>query len=213
MLSKKKCLKNWKLYVIADTRAIGRRSINRMVKRAILGGASVIQLRDKETPDTKLVKIAKTLLKITRANRVPLIINDRVQVAKRSKADGVHLGQEDASFKEARRLLGKSAIIGRSTHNQAQAVLAVKEGFDYIGVGPVFKTPTKPNYGPVGLKLVRFASKNIKIPFVAIGGIDERNIDKVVKAGAQSVAVVRAVMASLDPKKAAGKLIKKMGGG
>ena len=106
--------------------------------------------------------------------------------------------------------MGETAIIGRATHSPEQALLAVKEGFDYIGVGPVFKTPTKPSYRPVGLELVRFAAANISIPFVAIGGIDESNIHEVAKSGAHTFAVVRAVMAAKNPKKAVEGLLKKI---
>ncbi len=210
MPSKKKSLKNWRLYVITDPQAIGRRSIVDVVKKVIEGGASVVQLRDKSASDAELVETAKRLLKLTRPKRIPLIINDRLRVAKLSGADGVHLGQEDTSLKEARAVLGMDALIGRSTHSKLQACEAEREGFDYIGIGPVFKTPTKPAYRPVGLKLVRFASKNIQIPFVAIGGIGGDNIGKVAKAGAKTVAVVRAIMADPDPKKATRDLLKKM---
>ena len=207
---RKKSLKNWQLYVITDPQVAGRRSILDVVKEIIEGGASVVQLRDKRASDAALVKTAKRLLKLTRPKRVPLIINDRIRVAKLSGADGVHLGQKDAALKEARAVLGKNVIIGRSTHSEAQAVEAEKQGFDYIGVGPVFKTPTKPSYRPVGLKLVRFAAKNIRIPFVAIGCINGENISKVTKAGARTVAVVRAVMASPNPKEATMGLLKKI---
>ena len=210
---KKKSLKNWQLYVITDPLAIGRRSILDVVKETVEGGASVVQLRDKRASDEELVETAKRLLKLTRPNRIPLIINDRIRVAKLSGADGVHLGQTDATLKEARAVLGKSALIGRSTHSEAQAMEAEKEGFDYIGVGPVFKTPTKPSYPPVGLKLVRFAAKNIRIPFVAIGGVGGENIGQVTRAGARTVAVVRAVMASPSPKKATMGLLKKIRSG
>ena len=126
--------------------------------------------------------------------------------AKASGADGVHLGQDDASYAEARAELGPAALIGRSTHSPEQALAAEKEGFDYIGVGPVFGTPTKPDYVPVGLDLVRFAAKNVKVPFVAIGGIDASNVFQVRQAGARAVAVVRAVMASQDPERTAREL-------
>ena len=172
------------------------------------GGADVIQLRDKKASDLELLATARALLEITKPKGVPLIINDRVQVARDSGADGVHLGQEDGSLEEARRVLGDQAIIGRSTHSQAQALAAAAEGFDYIGVGPVFSTPTKPTTVPVGLDLVRFAAKNIRIPFVAIGGIDAGNVKEVRRAGAKAVAVVRAVMADENPKQAAKTLVE-----
>ena len=207
---KKKSLKNWRLYVITDPQAIGRRSILDVVKEAVEGGASVIQLRDKKASDARLVKTAKSLLKLTRPKGIPLIINDRIRVAKLSGADGVHLGQEDESLEKARAILGDRAIVGRSTHSEAQAIEAQEEGFDYIGIGPVFKTPTKPAYMPVGLKLVRFVAKDLRVPFVAIGGIDGTNIGKVRKAGARTVAVVRAVMADPNPRRAVKNLLKKM---
>lgn len=178
-----------------------------MVIAAIKGGASVIQLRDKLASDAELTRTAQALLTITRAAGVPLIINDRPDVAKKALADGVHLGQEDGTLLEARRLMGEGAIIGRSTHTPQQALAAEREGFDYIGVGPVFSTPTKPTYAPAGLELVRFAAANVSIPFVAIGGIDAGNAQKVRAAGAKTIAVVRAVMAAEDPQSAAAELI------
>ena len=209
MPSKKKRCQNWKLYVITD-RARAKGSLAEVVREAILGGASVVQLRDKSATDEALIRQARKLLPLTRSAGIPLIINDRIEVAKKSGADGVHLGQEDASLKEARATLGKKAIIGRSTHSPEEALQAQADGFDYIGVGPVFATPTKPGYRTVGLGLVRFAAENIRTPFVAIGGIDEKNVSRVKKAGAKTVAVVRAVMASPHPKKLAQAIRKIM---
>lgn len=209
MRSKKKLIQNWKLYVIiAPSAKRSARPLTWIVEQAILGGAAVIQLRDKEATDHEMTRLAEELLTITRRYKVPLIINDRIHVARRSGADGVHLGQEDASLEEGRSLLGAAAIIGRSTHSPEQALEAQEQGFDYLGIGPVFQTPTKPGYQPVGLELVRFAAKNIRIPFVAIGGIDESNVKRVREAGAKTVAVVRAVMGAPDPKRAAQELIK-----
>ena len=118
------------------------------------------------------------------------------------------MGQEDPGLEEARSVLGEEMIIGRSTHSREQALLAQQQGFDYIGVGPVFRTPTKPSYEPVGLDLVRFAAKNIQVPFVAIGGIDESNAGQVREAGAKTIAVVRAVMASENPRESAERLLR-----
>jgi thiamine-phosphate pyrophosphorylase len=203
MTSRKKPCHLWRLYVIADAEAAGTRPIEEVVSQAIEGGADVIQLRHKKAADEELLSLAQRLKPITQRAGVPLIVNDRVEVARRAKADGVHLGQGDGPLSEARLILGETCLIGRSTHSPAQALKAVREGFDYLGVGPVFKTPTKPTYAPVGLELVRFAAKNIPIPFVAIGGIDETNVEEVRSAGAKAVAVVRAVMGSKNPKEAA----------
>ena len=178
------------------------------MRAAVQGGADAVQLRDKQAGDEELLGLARELLKVTKPKGIPLIINDRVNVARLAGADGVHLGQEDGSLSAARAALGQEAIVGRSTHSPEQALAAQAEGFDYIGVGPVFETPTKPTYAPVGLELVRFAAQNIRIPFVAIGGIDEKNIREVCRAGACAVAVVRAVTRRRDPEEAARQLKK-----
>jgi thiamine-phosphate pyrophosphorylase len=148
---------------------------------------------------------------VTRAYGVPLILNDRPYAVKASGADGLHLGQDDGSLAWARSIVGQERIVGRSTHSPEQALEAEKEGFDYIGVGPVFATPTKPSYEPVGLEFVKFAAQRIHTPFVAIGGIDLGNIEQVLKAGAHTVAVVRALMGSADPETAAKAFTGKMG--
>ncbi len=192
--------------MITDRRAARGRDLAALVAEAIRGGADVVQLRDKEAPDASLAAEARRLLDVTRPAGVPLIVNDRIAVALAAGADGVHLGQSDASLAEARTALGPRAIIGRSTHTPEQAVLAEREGFDYIGVGPVFGTPTKPDYDPVGLELVRFAATSLDVPFVAIGGIDETNVDSVRSAGARAVAVVRALMGAEDPRVSAARL-------
>lgn len=196
--------------MITDPAAGRGDALARAAAAAIRGGADVIQLRDKAASDEELERAARALLAVTRAAGVPLVVNDRIEVARRSGADGLHLGQDDAPFSEARRILGERAIVGRSTHSPEQALAAVAEGFDYIGVGPVFSTPTKPSYIPGGLDLVRFAAQNVPIPFVAIGGIDASNVGRVTEAGARCVAVVRAVMASPDPQTTARELSDRM---
>ena len=205
---KKKPSRDWKLYVITPGLSAG---LETAVRDAVRGGADVIQLRDKKAPDEAVAEMARKLLAITRPAGVPLIINDRPRVAAMADADGVHLGQDDGLLTEARRIVGEGAIIGRSTHSAEQAKAAEAEGFDYIGVGPVFATPTKPGYPPVGLELVRYAASSIGIPFVAIGGIDASNARTVRNAGARTIAVVRAVLGSPDPRGAASKLLKEMG--
>ncbi len=184
----------------------GDRSQKERVREAILGGADVIQLRDKNASDQELLRQAKELLVVTRTLDVPLIINDRAEVAAESGADGVHLGQEDGSLAKAKEILGETKLFGRSTHTPEQGLSAEKEAFDYIGVGPVFGTPTKPGCIPVGLDYVQYAANSLQIPFVAIGGIDEKNISQVLRAGAERIAVVRAVLGQADPKQAAKKL-------
>ncbi len=176
-----------------------------------MGGADVIQLRDKSVSQDELIAQAQQMVRLTRDAGVPLIINDWVQVALKSGADGVHLGQDDGSLSDVVSVLGSDAIFGRSTHSLDQALAAEEEGFDYIGVGPVFATPTKPGRPQVGLKLVTEVSDYIKIPFTAIGGIDESNVDSVCGAGARCVAVVRCLMDAADPRSTAQRLKQKIG--
>lgn len=207
---KKNSCQSWKLLVITDPTLPGGRDLVETVRLAVKGGASAVQLRDKSASDEELKRLASALLKITRPSGVPLIINDRAEVAAAVGADGLHLGQNDGDLLAARRLLGESSIIGRSTHSRAQALTGVEEGADYIGIGPVFRTPTKSQAQPVGLDLVSFAAQNIKLPFVAIGGIDEHNAEAVRRAGARCIAVVRAVIRASDPKKMTQNLLRIM---
>lgn len=207
---KKESCRNWKLYVITDSYALKGRGLREAVLEAIEGGADVIQFRNKTSSDCEMTRLARSLLEVTRPKNVPLIINDRLQVAKDAQADGLHLGQNDGSLALARLALGSDAILGRSTHSPEQAMSAENEGADYIGIGPVFRTPTKALVEPVGLELVSFAAKKISIPFVAIGGIDAKNASLVRQAGARTIAVVRAVMDSPDPQCAARTLKKIM---
>lgn len=194
--------------MITDFGVLKRDSLVEVARAALRGGADVIQLRDKTGSDEALIEIGKKLRRVTEEAGASLIVNDRVGVAKAIDADGLHLGQEDGALVEAKKILGEERVYGRSTHSKAQAAAAVKEGFNYIGVGPVFATPTKPGTAPIGLELVRFAAKNISIPFVAIGGINESTVREVVSAGARRVAVVRAVMAADDPQRAANRLLE-----
>ncbi|HTL71013.1 MAG TPA: thiamine phosphate synthase [Candidatus Eisenbacteria bacterium] len=208
MSSKRERCRSWKLYVIADAAAAAGRPLEDVVRAAVRGGADVIQYRDKAGRDLDMTETAKRLLAITRPAGVPLIVNDRVAVARAAAADGVHLGQDDGPIADARAALGEGAIVGRSTHSPEQASAADREGADYIGVGPVFGTPTKPDYVPVGLDLVRFAAGHVTVPFVAIGGIDASNAATVRRAGARTVAVVRAVSAAADPESATRNLLE-----
>ena len=197
---------DWQLYVILDRAAAHGCDLADIAQAAIAGGADVLQLRDKTADAASLIHQARALLGITRRSHVPLIINDHPEVALAVDAGGVHLGQDDLSIAAARRLLGPKKLIGRSTHSLAQALEAERQGADYLGVGPVFATPTKPAYAPVGLPLVTQAAARLQTPWVAIGGIDASNAGRVVQAGARCLAVVRAVMAADDPRVAAHQL-------
>ena len=184
-----------KIYPITDTRLSGL-SHAEQVERLLGGGATLIQLRDKVSARRKFYHDAADALRIAHNHHARLIVNDRVDVALAIRADGVHLGQSDIPVEAARRLLGKNAIIGFSTHNVAQAKLATRLPIDYLAFGPVFQTSTKENPDPVaGLTALRNVRSIIgSLPLVAIGGITVANGEAVFNAGADSVAVISALL-------------------
>lgn len=175
------------------------------VALALKSGVDVIQLREKSRPASEIVALGKKIRALTSEFGAIFIVNDRVDVAKIVQADGVHLGQEDIVPAMARVILGEKAIIGVSTHCPEHALKAMEEGADYIGVGPVFKTPTKPNKTPVGLEYVKWARLNCDIPFFAIGAINLENLCEVTQAGATRVAVIREIMYAKNIKETATK--------
>lgn len=186
-----------------------------VVRDACRGGADIVQLRDKTLSGRDLLSLSRRLKEICRAHGALFIVNDRLDVALASGADGVHLGQDDLPVPEARRIAQKyfdgdagHFLIGCSTHSLEQARKAQDEGADYLGCGPVFATPTKPSYGAVGLDLVRSYRAEIQTPFVAIGGINEENIQQVFDAGARCAAVVRAAFGRSDSVEAAVRSLK-----
>jgi thiamine-phosphate pyrophosphorylase len=179
---------------------------------AVDGGADIVQLRNKTAPAAALVPAVGRLIAYCRPRGVTVIVNDYVDVAVSAGADGVHLGQDDMGIAEARQRWQPGRLVGRSTHSIDQALSAVADGADYLGVGPVFATPTKPGRPAVGTELVAAVSAaGLEIPWFAIGGIDTSNIDAVLGAGARRVAVVRAVCAAADPAAAAAELRARLG--
>jgi thiamine-phosphate pyrophosphorylase len=187
-------MREFRLYAITDRLCSRSKDLEEIADSLARGGADIIQLREKLLSTKELIRVGLKVRKITRRYGALLIVNDRVDVAYAIDADGIHLGQDDLSLKFARMIFNKKKIIGLSTHSLTQAISAQRLNADYIGVGPVFVTPTKPEYRPVGLKLVNKVNKAVKVPFVAIGGINEENLEYVIKAGASRVAVVRALM-------------------
>jgi thiamine-phosphate pyrophosphorylase len=188
------------------TDALCRASLVGTVKEAILGGAQMIQLREKDMDDRTFLARARDLRKLTRDGGVLLIINDRPDIARLCEADGVHLGQDDLPIHEARRILGHDALIGVSTHNLEQVRRAVLEGASYLGVGPTFPSQTKKFDALAGLEFVKNAVAETSLPAFAIGGINLDNISQVIAAGAKRVAVSNAVCVAADPRAAAAKL-------
>jgi thiamine-phosphate pyrophosphorylase len=198
MGSKKELLKESRLYLIIDKNLSGQKSIPEIVNRIKDSGVGIIQLRDKNSLKENILKDAFLVHKLLFNSRILFIINDYLDVAKIVDCDGVHLGQEDISIEVARRVLGKDKIIGISCHSLRQALEAQDKGADYLGIGPIFRTSTKPEYKPLGPALIRKIQARIKIPFFAIGGINQKNITGVFFSGSKRVAICRAILGRKD---------------
>lgn len=178
------------------------------IASALEGGVDILQLREKNMSAKNILELGKKVKLLCEQYDVLFIVNDRIDIAALLEADGVHLGQDDLDVKSARNILGENCIVGVSTHAPEQALKAVEDGADYIGVGPVFATPTKENRIPVGLEYVKWAAENIDIPAFAIGGIDLENCEEVFDAGLNRIAVVRAIINAKSPQKAAEKFLR-----
>jgi thiamine-phosphate pyrophosphorylase len=184
-----------RLYLVCDRRPEG------FLHSVLRGGADVVQLRMKDASDERVLDVARVFAPICAAHGALFILNDRPELVAASGADGVHLGQDDTSVAAAREIVGGDRLIGLSTHTPEQIDRAA--GADYIGVGPVHATPTKPGRPAVGLELVRYAAAHATVPFFAIGGIEPANARAVGAAGASRVAVVRALTQAADPERTA----------
>jgi thiamine-phosphate pyrophosphorylase len=191
------------LYLICACRP-GGHALEDVLRPALAGGVDVVQLRDKHVSDERLLAAAAVARPLCDEAGALLILNDRPDLVLAANADGCHVGQDDIGLGEARALAGPDALVGRSTHSRQD--IAGATGADYIGVGPVHATPTKPGRPAVGLDLVRYAAEHAPMPFFAIGGIDDHNVGAVVGAGARRIAVVRAIAHAPDPGGAAATL-------
>jgi thiamine-phosphate pyrophosphorylase len=187
------------LYVILDRAAAAGRDLVEILDAVIAGGARMVQLREKTWPSGQLLPLAERLRERCRRAGVTFVMNDRVDLAVVLEADGVHLGQDDLPPRRARPLLRPGMILGVSTHDVEQARRAQAEGADYVAVGAMFPTVTKPDFELVGPALVRAVRPEIRVPLVGIGGITPRNAGEVIRAGADGVAVISAVCAAPDP--------------
>jgi thiamine-phosphate pyrophosphorylase len=177
-----------------------------MLEAALSGGVDIVQLRLKEAADEEIVAAGRTFRKGCDRHGALFVLNDRPDLVERCGADGVHVGQEDLSPAQARAFVGPRRIVGLSTHSEEQLAAATGGPVDYVAVGPVFETPTKPGRPAVGLELVRLAAERVSIPWFAIGGIELGNAADVVAAGAERIAVVRAIRDADDPAAAARSL-------
>jgi thiamine-phosphate pyrophosphorylase len=192
-----------RLYLICDSRPGGDEP-EEVLRPALQAGVDIVQLRDKAADDREIVEAGRVFRRLCDAYDALFIVNDDPELAIACAADGVHLGQEDADPSQVRKVIGTDSLIGLSTHSRKQVEAA--RGVDYIAVGPVYETPTKPEYDPVGLGLVRWAADHAPLPFFAIGGIDSTNVSDVMGAGATRIAVVRAIRDAAEPGEAAREL-------
>ena len=191
-------LREARLYLVAD-----RDGLAHALDGALAGGTDVVQLRDKHASDDELLAAAASARERCHAAGALFMLNDRPDLAAACGADGVHVGQDDASVAGARAAVGADAIVGLSTHSIEQARDGAASGADYIAVGPVHATPTKEGRPAIGLAPVRYAAEHVSLPWFAIGGIDRDTIGEVAEAGARRVVVVRAIAAADDPEDAA----------
>jgi thiamine-phosphate pyrophosphorylase len=188
-----------RLYLVCGARP-GGRALAEVLEPALAGGVDVFQLREKDAGEADLRAAAQVARELCAAAGALFILNDRPDLVARAGADGAHVGQDDMTVQRARELAGPHALIGRSTHTPAQVDDAVAAGADYLGVGPVHATPTKPGRPAVGLDLVEYAARAATRPWFAIGGIDAETIGAVTAAGAGRAAVVRAITDASDPR-------------
>jgi thiamine-phosphate pyrophosphorylase len=187
------------LYVVLDRGAAGGRDLVPLLDAVLAGGCRLVQLRDKTMPLNDLYATARELQRRCRDAGCLFIVNDRVDLALALGADGVHVGQDDLPAREARRLLRPGMILGVSTHDENQARRARDDGADYVAVGSMFPTGTKPGFRLVGPDLIRRVRPEIRVPLVAIGGITGDNVAEVIRAGADAVAVISAIGSARDP--------------
>ena len=199
-----------RLYAITDRHWLDGDTLEHQVELAIKGGATIIQFREKSAPDTEREALALKVQDVCRRYNVPFIINDDVELTKKINADGVHVGQEDRNILKARAILGKNKIIGVSSHNVQEAVLAQKQGADYLGCGAVFATSSKDNVSCLPLKTLKEICACVQIPVVAIGGINLDNIELLRDTGIAGAAVISAIFGAENIEQAARDLRAKL---
>ena len=195
-----------RLYAITDRHWLNGRSLKEVVKESLDGGVTFLQLRDKNSDDETFLQEATELQELCRDYKVPLIINDNVEIALKMNADGVHVGQSDIKGRDIRAMIGPDKILGISAGTVEEAQAAEKAGADYIGVGAVFGTSTKKNARNLSLEKLQEISSSVSIPVVAIGGINASNLMELAGSGVDGVAVVSAIFAAKDPGQATREL-------
>ena len=198
--------KDMVLYAVTDRHWLNGESLYSQVEKALKGGATFIQLREKNLAEEEFLAEAKEIARLCKSYHVPFVINDNVEIAKKVDADGVHVGQSDMEAGDVRAKLGPDKIIGVSTQTVEQAILAEKHGADYLGVGAVFPTTSKDDAAEVSYDTLKAICEAVSIPVVAIGGITQGNVVKLAGSGIDGVAVISAIYAQKDIKKATADL-------
>lgn len=205
-----KCDKNdLLLYAVTDRHWLKGQTLYAQVEEAIAGGATFVQLREKQMDEADVLQEAKEIQALCRAHHIPFVINDHVEIAKAIEADGVHVGQSDMEALDVRRLLGEEAIIGVSAETVEQALLAQAHGADYLGVGAVFPTGSKDDAADVSMETLRAICEAVDIPVIAIGGISEDNVGQLAGSGICGIAVISAIFAQENIRDAAARLKQK----
>ena len=189
-----RALSECRLYGIIDLGYVAESDVTHIAEQMIEGGVDMIQLRGKGKSLDELAAYALRLHETTARSSTPLVVNDHAEIASQLPVEGVHVGQDDDSVEVARRKAGRAVLIGKSTHSIGQALAAECEGADYIGFGPIFATPTKPDYPPIGLTDIRRVHAEISTPIFCIGGINIDNLQSVIEAGAKRVVMVSALL-------------------
>jgi thiamine-phosphate pyrophosphorylase len=202
MISRKKRLQSFRLYAVTDIKQYDEEYIKK-IEAALRGGVDIVQLRSKHLHDREFFALGVKIRELAARYAKLFFVNDRPDICRALNADGVHIGQDDLPVSVVRKMLPRGCLIGKSTHSVEQARRTMREDVDYIGFGPLFGTPTKPDYAPIGLDDIPHVMKNATMPVVCIGGIDHSNIDDVIAAGAERVAVVRAIFDQTDVEQAA----------
>ncbi|EKS4343648.1 thiamine phosphate synthase [Clostridium sporogenes] len=199
---------NYELYLITDRRFLKGRELKKVVEDAILGGVTIVQVREKDVSTREFYNVAKEVKEVTDHYKVPIIINDRLDIAQAINAHGVHLGQKDMQLNIARRILGKDKIIGISVGNIKEALEAENNGADYLGIGTIFPTGSKKDVDAIiGIDGLSKIKNNISIPSVAIGGINKTNFKDVLNTGIEGISVISAILGENDINIAANNLL------
>lgn len=199
---------NYGLYLVTDRQLLDGRDLNKSIEEAVLGGVTLLQLREKNTSIRDFYHIAKQAKEVAATYNIPFIINDRLDIALAVDADGLHIGQDDLPVAIARKILGPEKILGVSAGNLAEALSAQQQGADYLGVGAVFATNTKLDADTVSLKMLQQIKSAVNIPVVAIGGINEANVQHVMASGVDGVSVISAILGKPNITEAAKNLCR-----